>query len=144
LAPRRDDHGTDAAPDATASGAAPAVTTSLADHASLLSAEHGTPTLSARADARRKTWGGIDQGNVMSMELLSAVLLWAGVGYLVDRWLGTEPWFLAIGALLGNAAGIYLIYLRSRRMDGVRAEDQRRPLGASTTAPSRPTPGGGA
>ena len=41
----------------------------------------------------------------------------AGVGYLIDRWLGTDPWFLCIGALVGNAAGLYMIWLRAARMD---------------------------
>jgi ATP synthase protein I len=52
----------------------------------------------------------------MGVELVAAVLTWSGIGWLVDRWLGTEPWFLAVGALVGNAAGIYLIWLRSGRM----------------------------
>jgi ATP synthase protein I len=58
----------------------------------------------------------MDEASVMGVELMAAVLTWAGVGWLVDRWLGTDPWFLAIGALVGNAAGIYLIWLRSGRM----------------------------
>jgi F0F1-type ATP synthase assembly protein I len=89
-----------------------------------------------RAEQRRKTWTGIDAGNIMSMELLSAVLLWAGVGYLVDRWLGTDPWFLAIGAILGNAVGIWLIYLRSGRMTSAGQVPPRRPLVAPSSTPS--------
>lgn len=53
----------------------------------------------------------------MGVELLAATLTWAGIGWLIDRQLGTAPWFLAIGALIGNAAGIYLIWLRGSRMD---------------------------
>jgi len=52
----------------------------------------------------------------MGVELLAATLTWAGVGWLVDRWLGTAPWFLAIGALVGNGAGLYLVWLRGSRM----------------------------
>lgn len=63
----------------------------------------------------------------MGVELMAATLTWAAIGWLVDRWLGTEPWFLAIGALLGNAAGIYLIWLRSGRMqDAAVAERETR------------------
>jgi ATP synthase protein I len=58
----------------------------------------------------------------MGVELISATLTWAGIGWLVDRWLGTAPWFLAIGALVGNAAGIYLIWLRGARMDAADAD----------------------
>ena len=30
-----------------------------------------------------------------------------GGGALLDRWLGTKPWLLIIGLLLGTAAGFY-------------------------------------
>jgi ATP synthase protein I len=65
---------------------------------------------------RRGSWTGLDQASVMGVELLAATLTWAGVGWLVDRWLGTAPWFLAIGALIGNGAGLYLVWLRGSRM----------------------------
>jgi F0F1-type ATP synthase assembly protein I len=74
--------------------------------------------------AHRGMWKGLDHASVMSMELISAVLLWAGLGHLLDRWLGTDPWFLAIGALVGNAAGIYLVWLRSGRIDAAEAAAQ--------------------
>jgi ATP synthase protein I len=72
---------------------------------------------------RRGTMRGLDQSSVMGVELITATLTWAGIGWLVDRWLGTEPWFLAIGAILGNAAGIYLVWLRGRRMDASEARE---------------------
>jgi F0F1-type ATP synthase assembly protein I len=66
--------------------------------------------------ARRGLWSGIDQASVMGVELLAAILTWAGVGYLADRALGTGPWLLLVGSLVGYAAGLYLIWLRSGRM----------------------------
>jgi ATP synthase protein I len=78
------------------------------------------------ASHRRGALRGLDQSSVMGVELLTATLTWAGIGWLVDRWLGTAPWFLAIGALLGNAAGIYLVWLRGRRMDALEARDEAR------------------
>jgi F0F1-type ATP synthase assembly protein I len=68
------------------------------------------------ASQRRQAWRGLDHGAVMGVELITAVLMWAGIGWLIDRWLGTGPWFFAIGALIGNAAGLYLIWLRAERM----------------------------
>jgi F0F1-type ATP synthase assembly protein I len=70
---------------------------------------------------RRSAWNGIDQSGIVGAELVSAVLIWAGIGWLIDRWLGTPPWFLVIGALVGNVAGIYLIWLRAARMDAAEA-----------------------
>lgn len=44
--------------------------------------------------------------------LVSGVLVWGAVGYGLDHLLGTGPVFALVGAVLGNAAGVYLIYLR--------------------------------
>lgn len=65
---------------------------------------------------RREMWRGLDHSFVMGLELMSAILVYGGLGYLADHWLGTGPWLFAIGALLGNAAGLYLIWVRSGRM----------------------------
>lgn len=73
------------------------------------------------SQVRRGAWTGLDQASVMGVELMAAILTWAGVGFLLDRALGTAPWFLAIGALVGNAAGLYLIWLRSARMNAASA-----------------------
>ena len=78
------------------------------------------------AGNRRAALRGLDQSSVMGVELIAATLTWAGIGWLVDRWLGTEPWFLVIGALVGNAAGLYLVWLRGLRMDAAEARDAGR------------------
>ena len=46
-------------------------------------------------------------------EFLGAILTWAGIGWLLDRWLGTDPWLMIAGIVLGNALGIYLLWLHS-------------------------------
>lgn len=56
----------------------------------------------------------------MGMELMAAVLLWAGIGWLVDGWLRTAPWGLVVGALIGNAGGMYLVFLRGNQLEGYR------------------------
>ena len=49
----------------------------------------------------------------MLAEFLAAILTWGGIGWLVDRWLDTDPWFMIAGVVLGNSLGIYLLWLRS-------------------------------
>lgn len=39
-------------------------------------------------------------------ELVSGLLLGAGLGYGLDKWLGTTPWMLIVFFMLGTAAGI--------------------------------------
>ena len=46
-------------------------------------------------------------------EFLAAILTWGGIGWLVDRWLGTDPGFLIGGIVLGNSLGLYLLWIRS-------------------------------
>jgi ATP synthase protein I len=42
-----------------------------------------------------------------SYSLIGAIILLGGLGYLGDRWLGTEPWLLVTGLLLGIVVGFY-------------------------------------
>jgi len=46
------------------------------------------------------------RGFRLSSELVGGVLVGAGLGWLLDRWLGTTPWGLIVLLLLGFAAGI--------------------------------------
>ena len=39
--------------------------------------------------------------------LIGAILLLGWVGYLVDRWADTSPWFLLTGLLVGLVVGFY-------------------------------------
>lgn len=36
-----------------------------------------------------------------------AVLAFFALGYFLDRWLGTSPWLMAAGILVGSAVGFY-------------------------------------
>jgi F0F1-type ATP synthase assembly protein I len=42
-----------------------------------------------------------------SYTLIGAILLFGGIGYALDRWRGTEPWFLFGGLMLGLIVGFY-------------------------------------
>jgi|SRR5215510_7780867 len=42
-----------------------------------------------------------------SYTMVGGILLLGGIGYLVDRWRGTAPWFLLAGLLLGMVVGFY-------------------------------------
>ena len=42
-----------------------------------------------------------------SYTLIGAIILLGGIGYAVDRWRGTTPWFLLGGLLLGLIVGFY-------------------------------------
>jgi F0F1-type ATP synthase assembly protein I len=43
--------------------------------------------------------------------LIAGVLAWGGIGWLLDRWLGTR-FLVAIGVIVGAAGAFYLIIRR--------------------------------
>ena len=42
-----------------------------------------------------------------SYSLVGAILLFGAIGYGLDRWRGTSPWFLLAGLVLGVVVGFY-------------------------------------
>jgi F0F1-type ATP synthase assembly protein I len=42
-----------------------------------------------------------------SYTLVGAIILLGGIGYALDRWQGTSPWFLVTGRALGIIVGFY-------------------------------------
>jgi ATP synthase protein I len=61
----------------------------------------------AEDDAFRK---GLALASRVGLELVAATVLGAGLGYGLDRWLGTGPWLLVVGVVLGAAAGFLAVY----------------------------------
>lgn len=55
------------------------------------------------ADENRKTGFAYAAG----LTLFASVAAFTGVGYLLDRWFGTDPWCLIGGIVLGSAAGLF-------------------------------------
>jgi ATP synthase protein I len=52
------------------------------------------------------TASGYAKGFRLSSELVAGVVVGAGLGWLIDRWLGVSPWGLIVFLLLGFAAGV--------------------------------------
>jgi len=48
--------------------------------------------------------------------VIGAILLLGGGGYALDRWLGTQPWFLLAGVVVGLCVAFYSLsrVVRSR------------------------------
>lgn len=71
----------------------------------------------------------MDDGWLLSSTFVSAVLAWTGIGWLLDRWLDTDPWLTAVGAMLGFGLGMYLAWMQIRAKDSDQSTDQ--PAGRS-------------
>jgi ATP synthase protein I len=65
----------------------------------------GRPSDGAGED-RATTASGYAQGFRLSSEFVAGVLVGAGIGWLLDRWLGIAPWGLIVFGVLGFAAGV--------------------------------------
>lgn len=74
-----------------------------AELASLRTAEGESEQGDARAEASRK---GFSQALKLSSEFVSAIIVGALLGYLLDRWIGTAPWGMIVFLLLGFCAGV--------------------------------------
>ncbi len=47
--------------------------------------------------------------------LIGGIVVWGGIGWLVDRWTGHQALFLPIGIVVGIAAALYLVWVNSSR-----------------------------
>ena len=65
-----------------------------------------------KEEANRKS--GIAYAAAIS--LFAAVVSGLLVGWLLDRWLGTRPWLLVTGLILGSAAGFYELIRASSKL----------------------------
>lgn len=84
-------------------------------------------------------WRGLDHAHMMQVELIAAVALWGWLGLLADRALGTTPIGVIVGALVGYGAGLYLVWLRTQRMDAQEAADAGSAGTAAADAAVAPT-----
>ena len=66
----------------------------------------GTPEAASEPPPVRE----VDAWAVLSY-LLSGVILYGGIGWLLDAWLGTHG-LVGVGIVLGAAGGIWLVWLR--------------------------------
>lgn len=54
----------------------------------------------------------------MGFVLGTALAVPAGLGYALDRWVGTLPLFLLLGIVLGFVSGLYYVYRALKRVGG--------------------------
>ncbi|MGE0747830.1 MAG: AtpZ/AtpI family protein [Rhodospirillales bacterium] len=54
----------------------------------------------------------------IGVEIVAALIVGAGIGILLDRWLGTSPWLLVAFFILGAAAGMLNVYRTVSGMGG--------------------------
>lgn len=69
----------------------------------------------------------------IGLALALGVGFFAWLGWRLDLWLNTTPWFLTILVLLGGAAGLYKVVRDVQRMGGT--DDPTEPVESTGSAP---------
>jgi ATP synthase protein I len=86
--------------------------------------ESGKPPEETGGDPR----SGLSIALRIGVELVAALIVGAGIGILLDRWLDTAPWLMVVFFLLGAAAGFLNVMRVMKRMDsaiGYRDRDKK-------------------
>jgi ATP synthase protein I len=58
--------------------------------------------------------------------LLAGLILWLGIGWLLDTWLNTGRVFTSIGVFVGFGLGMYIVYVRYGRGPKTPPDDRSR------------------
>ena len=70
----------------------------------------------ASEESQKKKLKNLVPGNILSLafrigvELVSAIAIGLAIGWLLDNWLSTKPWFMIVFIFLGGAAGILNVF----------------------------------
>jgi ATP synthase protein I len=85
------------------------------------------PAVSDRSSLQQ----GLGLGFRIGIELVVAIVVATGLGWLIDRWFGTRPWGMIVLFFLGVAAGMLNVY---RAVTGVSGAVGYRPPDAGAAA----------
>jgi ATP synthase protein I len=75
---------------------------------------------------------GVGIGLRIGIEFVVAVVVATGLGWAIDRWLGTRPWGTVMLFFLGVGAGMLSVY---RAVTGIKMAVGSRPLAKADPAP---------
>ena len=67
--------------------------------------------------ARRGNSSGMGIAARITVELVVSVMVGGGIGYGLDRWLGSKPWLMLVFLFLGGAAGVMTAYRAAKGLD---------------------------
>jgi len=71
----------------------------------------------ARIAAANRDMSGLSRGLRLGSEFIAAILVGAGIGYLLDMGLKTGPWLMLVMLLVGFAAGVLNVVRSTAEMN---------------------------
>jgi ATP synthase protein I len=105
--------------------------------AQLKAARERSPSPESRSEAASQDRSGMATGMRLSAELLSGVLLGLGIGWGLDRWLGTGPWLLLVFLILGTTASILNVVRSGNRLERQADAATKMKTGAKSTGTAK-------
>lgn len=85
---------------------------------------------------KQKQSGMSDAAWLITSRMMAGILLYAGLGWLISRWVGHADLLIAGGALIGLGLSMFLVI---RQLGGVHT-DARRPAKRQASAPNDQAP----
>ena len=81
----------------------------------------------ATEQTRQGDMSGMSRGFRLGSEFVAAIIVGAGLGYIVDMFLPTRPWGLVVLLLLGFAAGVLNVVRTTAQMNAETAVPKTTP-----------------
>jgi ATP synthase protein I len=97
----------------------PSVTADL--EARIARAQARSPAQAEAEQRRQSDMSGLSRGFRLASEFAAAILVGAGLGYLIDMVLPTRPWGMVVLLLLGFAAGVLNVVRAAKEMNAATA-----------------------
>ena len=69
------------------------------------------------AEQPRTSQTGLGRALQVAVEMVAALAVGGGIGWLLDDWLDTKPWLMLTFLLIGVAAGLKNAFRTARRME---------------------------
>ena len=79
------------------------------------------PAEAAAEQRRQSDMSGLSRGFRLASEFAAAIIVGAGLGYLIDMVLPTRPWGMVVLLLLGFAAGVLNVVRATKEMNAATA-----------------------
>jgi ATP synthase protein I len=97
----------------------PSVTADL--EARIARAQARSPAQAEAEQRRQSDMSGLSRGFRLASEFAAAIIVGAGLGYLIDMVLPTRPWAMVVLLLLGFAAGVLNVVRATKEMNAATA-----------------------
>ena len=97
--------------------------------AKLRQARDAADETGGRTERKSDGRSGLGFAMRIGVELVAALIVGVAIGYFLDQWLGTKPWLMLVGFVLGSAAGLLGVYRTANGLGqtvGYRHGDQER------------------